>query len=85
MADYSSVIVDNLDVVRFVGNPAKTYTPLIVDSDAVLAETIALQPFQAIAWRRAQIGQGGSSVYHGQLSNCRAFERPETPNGYACE
>jgi hypothetical protein len=44
------VVIGDFDVVGIAIFPVKTDSPLIVNSDAVLAFPIAMQPFQAIAW-----------------------------------
>jgi hypothetical protein len=43
------VVIGDFDLVGVAIFPIKTYSPLIIDSDAVLAFPIAMQPFQAIA------------------------------------
>jgi hypothetical protein len=45
------VVVHNLNVESIPVTPQETDTPLVVDADAVLAFSVALQRFQMIAWR----------------------------------
>lgn len=52
------VVVDDLDVEGIGGTPDEADAPLIVDADAVLASTIALERLEAIAGRNAQVGEG---------------------------
>jgi len=52
------VVVDDLDVEGIGGAPDKADAPLIVDADAVLASTIALERLESIAGRNAQVGEG---------------------------
>jgi hypothetical protein len=48
------VIIDHLYVVSIAGTPSKAYAPLIVDPDAVLAGSVALQCLQPVAGRYTQ-------------------------------
>jgi len=56
------MIIDNLYVVRAIIPPLKADPPLLVDSDAVLSLTIALQDLKAVARQRRQIAQGSRTV-----------------------
>jgi hypothetical protein len=49
------MVVSNLDIVRVAVAPGETDGPLVVDADAVLPETIALQLLESIARRNGQI------------------------------
>jgi len=51
------VIIDYLDLERIVPVPPKTYPPLIIDSNTVLAFSVAFQFFQPIRRRYAKIGK----------------------------
>ena len=48
------MVIHDLDILRMSLNPAKADTELIVDADAVMPGTIALQGFQPIAGRHTQ-------------------------------
>jgi len=48
----TSVIIDDLDILRPDFRPAEAHSPLIVDADAVLSLTISYQRLQPIARRR---------------------------------
>src|ERR1700693_6511149 len=50
-----SVIVDDLDVFGFAFDPAEANSPLVVDPDAHLAGAAALQGFEPVARRIAQV------------------------------
>lgn len=52
------VVVDDLDVEGIGGAPDEADAPLIVDPDAVLASTIALERLEAIAGRNARVSEG---------------------------
>src|SRR5688572_14827788 len=64
------VIVDDLDVIRVSISPAETDPPLIINSDAVLADPAALQGFQPVARRHAQKIKRSSGIDLDQLSQC---------------
>jgi hypothetical protein len=49
------VVVHDLDGFGAGGSPAKANAKLIVDPNAVLAGTVALERFQAVAWRNPKI------------------------------
>ena len=51
------MVIHDLDILGAGGRPAKAQAKLVVDADAVLAGTAALQGFQAVARRYAQVVQ----------------------------
>jgi len=53
------VVISDFYLVRAVNFPDETDPVLLVDSDAVLPHTVALQRFQPISWRHAQIASSG--------------------------
>lgn len=53
----SLVVIHNLHFVRFAFRPSKTHAELIVDANAVLTRSRALQCFQPVSGRRSQILQ----------------------------
>src|SRR6266404_4080213 len=52
-----SMVVHDLHVQRFAVFPQKADAPLLVDADAVLALAIALERFELISRRHAQIAE----------------------------
>jgi hypothetical protein len=46
------MVVTDLNVVRITILEAKTYPPLIIDRNRVLAFPITLQRVESISWRR---------------------------------
>lgn len=62
------VIVNYLYFVYRIVEPAKAYSPLVIDSDAVLASTIAGQFLQTIPGRRAQIVQRRGAIQDNQFA-----------------
>jgi hypothetical protein len=63
------VIVHNLNMVRGPIAPEEAEPPLIVNADAMLSLSVAVQCFQAVPWRRCQIPQLGGA---GQLPKLSA-------------
>jgi hypothetical protein len=58
------VIVHDFDLFGLALIPNKANSPLIVNADAVLSGTVAMQGFQAVRGRYAQIIQGLGRVQH---------------------
>lgn len=66
------MIIHNFNVVRVFAAPAEANAPLVIDADAVLANAVAFQGFQAVAGRQRQIAQFA-----------RAINLRELPQGHA--
>jgi hypothetical protein len=62
------VVIDDLDIHRTFVSPDKTYPPLLVDPDAVLAMTIAAQSFEHVPWRRPQVSKFNCCIQHSQFT-----------------
>jgi len=71
------MIVNDLNIVGIIAAPQEAYTPLIIDADAGLTFTVALQCFQAIPWWNTQILQGASTVQVKQLSPRYSLKGPK--------
>jgi hypothetical protein len=56
------VVINDFDRVRSFVFPDKTYSPLIIDSNAVLSFAVASKTFQSVAGESGQIGQCGCLV-----------------------
>jgi hypothetical protein len=65
--------------------PAETDPPLVVDTNAPLPISIALELFKPIARRRLEIVHEGGSIKHSELSQSNALERAETIHSFAME
>jgi hypothetical protein len=63
-----SVVIDDLDVVRVAIDPAETQAELLVDADAVLANTVAMQGLQPVAGRDAQVFEPHGRVQEVELA-----------------
>jgi hypothetical protein len=68
MLGQGSVIVDDLALGTLAGPPHETNAPLPVDPNAVLTPSFALQHFQTIRRRDAQIIQTLGGVQHSELA-----------------
>jgi hypothetical protein len=68
------MIIHDFNVVGVTLVPKKADAPLVVDADAMLPFSIALQRFQTIARRSLQITQFGGEI-----------QLPQLPLGYALE
>jgi hypothetical protein len=58
-----SRIVHNLDILGTGLRPAKANAPLVVNADAVLAFSVAVERFEAISGRRLQEIEGCGSLH----------------------
>jgi hypothetical protein len=68
------VIVHDFHVVSVTLSPHEAETPLLVDPNAVLPLSAAMQCFQAIAGRSCQIAQFGGAVQLPEFSPCDALD-----------
>jgi hypothetical protein len=89
-----SVIVNDFNFVGVTILPPKAHAPLVVYSNTVLPNPIALKRLKTISGRRGQIGQPARRIQPQQLSSCnsfdglefgRAFPRKEPPGVRALE
>jgi hypothetical protein len=84
LIDVSSVVVDDLDMVRSGGAPTEADAPLIVHSDAVLAGTVAGQSFEPVARWDSQVAEGLGGVKYQQLAQRRSLDgRIQTSRPFA--
>jgi hypothetical protein len=67
------VVVHDLDVPYRTLAPLEANPPLIVDADAVLAEPIAVQSFEAVAWRNPEVVKLLGRVDRKKLGSCTAL------------
>jgi hypothetical protein len=64
----TSVIVYNLNVPRVVIDPTEADAPLVIYSDAHLADTVTLEDFQSISGWISQVLQGRRGIQLAQLA-----------------
>src|SRR6185312_567646 len=78
----SSVVVNDLDVFRASVGPGEADPPLVVDPDAVLAPSVALQCLQPVAWWDAKVVETHRRIQDRELPQGRSedprVERPDT-------
>jgi hypothetical protein len=57
------VVINDRDVVRIAILPAEADPPSVIDADAVLPHSVALELLEAIAWRDATVIEGFGGIY----------------------
>jgi len=62
------MIVYDFHVFRASTRPTKAYSPLIVDSDRVLAFPIRFQRFKPVRWRNSQSVEREGCIQHTELA-----------------
>jgi hypothetical protein len=67
------MVVDDPDIAWSSIIPGKADAPLVVDPDTVLPEPIALEGFQPIPRRYAQVSQLASTVHQAKLPECHSL------------
>ena len=69
------MIVNYFNIPGVSGVPPKTYSPLLIDPNAVLPPSLALERFQLVIRRHPQFFQFGCGIQHPQLTHCRFLNR----------
>ncbi len=72
--------IHNLNIPCVAILPPEADTPLIVDPDAVLSLSVALEGLKAVTRRLRQILQSPGTVEIEQLAPCLTFDRRKTSN-----
>lgn len=67
---YGLVIIDNLHFCRATIGPMKADPALIINSYTMLPFSIALQPLEAVTWRKSKVLKACRGIYHVQLACC---------------
>src|SRR3990172_5602435 len=80
-----SVIVHDLHLLRPGVGPDEAQPPLVVDADAVLPGAIALQRFEPICRRCAQIPQLRGVIEHLELASSHTLDIAEPRDASACK
>jgi len=73
------VIIHYLDIVCVPFAPEEADTPLVIDPDAVLSLSVAMQGFQAISRRRHQVTQFRGAVQLPKLPAGIPLDRLKSP------
>jgi hypothetical protein len=77
------VIIYNLDIFGAGARPTETHPELIIDTDAMLPRTIALQSFQAISRRHSQVLQPARDLRLPELASRYRGDARERPDSFA--
>ena len=72
------MIVNNLNVGPAIVGPNKADPILLVDPNAVLAGSVALQQFELIIWRATKVGEAYGSIQLIKLPPSHVPNRPRT-------
>ena len=71
------MVIDDLDQFGDAVTPDEADAPPIIDPNAVLPATVALERLQAISRRRAKIRKAGCRIKHVKLAQRYRFDRSE--------
>jgi hypothetical protein len=77
MTGSPSVIIGDFDFIRSISLPEKTNSPLIVDPDTVLPDSIRFQHFQQVSRWGTQVLEIRRIIEHGQFPLSRFPEAGE--------
>jgi len=77
--------INDLDILWTFGGPDEASPELIVYADAVLPGPPALQGFQTVPGRNAQIVERTRPIEHGQFTHRDGFNVHETPDAFSLE
>jgi len=69
---FPSVVIDDFNIFGIAVFPAEAHPELVVDPDAPLAATVALEGFQPVAGRGTEGVDGYGRIQHGELALGRA-------------
>jgi len=79
------MVVDDLDRFGVRAGPCETDTPLRVDTNAVLAFTVAFQGFEPVARRHFQVTETFRTIQHSQFAHGGRLDVHETLHALAGE
>jgi hypothetical protein len=79
------MVIDDLNVVGMTALKTETYAPLIVDANAPLPDSVALQLLQLVIGRNTQIFQIFRPIEHRELAQGHDLDIHETGNPLAIE
>jgi hypothetical protein len=66
----SSMVVDNLDIMRVMPDPPEADAPLVIDPDAHLSGALAFQRFEPVSRRVPQVLDRPRRIQLAQLLQC---------------
>ena len=80
------MVIDDLNVMDVVSDPAEADPPLVVDTDAVLAETIRRKLLQTIRRRHSEVNKTCRGIEHQQFTKGDPVKiRRHSPDSFASE
>jgi hypothetical protein len=79
------MIINDLDELGASPTPDEADAPPVIDPDAVLAATVALEGLEAITGRRPKIGKLGCGIQNVELAQSDGPDRPELGNCFTLE
>jgi len=79
--EFSSMVINDLNVFRAIDCPSETHPPLFVNPDAVLAFAVSSQRFQSVTGRRFQVIQYFCSFKHDEFAFSYRLDRSK-PSGF---
>ena len=79
------MVIYDLDIKGITVFEAKTYTPLVVDSNAPLTFTVTSQSFKSVAWRDMKVFKSICIIKHLQLALGNSGECFESMRTFALE
>ena len=77
------MVVHDFDIERMAAFKAKANSPLVIDADAVLTRSMALERFEPVVRRDSQVIQPYRSMQHGQFAFFNGSDVDETCNRLA--
>src|SRR3546814_16866892 len=75
--------VNDLNILRRAFAPAKAYSPLVVDSDAVPAHALAFERFETVARWNTQIVEPRRNLKLPQFASCNSGDVDESTDPMA--
>jgi hypothetical protein len=63
------VVIGDFDIVRIAIRKDKAHTVLVIDPDTMLTLAVALERFQSVSRRHAQVIEFHSGIQHRQLTH----------------
>ena len=73
------MVIDDLDIVGVIRPPVEADTPLLVDPDAELSGSVALEFLMPVRRRHPQVFQNGGGVKHPELPQGDALDVSARP------
>jgi hypothetical protein len=79
------VVIHNFNLIGVSLAPRKTYSPLVIDTDTVLALSVAFQSLQSVPRQCCESPEIRRSIEHVQFPESLALNGLETSDGFPAE